>query len=68
MKKLLVIIGTALFFACNPSNHNPGESGAQNDGMTPVDTNGALVDTGYQYTPQTDTAKGEHRTDIQQRQ
>lgn len=68
MKKLTFAAALAFLFACNPSNHNPGETGAINDGMTPVDTNGALQDTGYQYTPQTDTAKMEHRTDVQKRQ
>ncbi len=69
MKKLmiaafcLVVIGSA----CNDSNNNPGESGAVNDGMAPVDENGALQDTGYQYTPATDSAKGEDRVDLQQR-
>lgn len=58
----------ALTTACNPSNHNPGEGGAQNDGMSPADANGGLQDTGYQYTPATDTAKKEHRTDVSNRQ
>jgi hypothetical protein len=69
MKKLM-IFATALAFtvaACNPSNNNPGESGAQNDGIKPVDQNGGLQDTGYEYTPQTDTAKKEHRTDVSDR-
>jgi hypothetical protein len=70
MKKLMILaIASALsFVACNPSNNNPGESGAQNDGMGPADANGALQDTGYQYTPETDTAKKEHRTDVSDRQ
>ena len=67
MKALALILCSALLFACNPSNHNPGESGAVNDGMKPVDQNGALQDTGYKYTPKTDTAKGEDRVDLQQR-
>ena len=68
MKKLLVIVCTVFVFACNPSNKNPGESGAQNDGMGPADQNGALQDTGYEYTPQTDSTKMEHRTDVSDRQ
>lgn len=67
MKKIFLSLCTAFLFACNPSNNNPGEGGAQNDGIKPVDQDGALQDTGYTYTPQTDTAKGEHRTDIQNR-
>lgn len=69
MKKIFVIMATAIALqACNNSNNNPGESGTVNDGIQAVDTNGALQDTGnYNNTPQTDTAKGEHRTDLQQR-
>lgn len=68
MKKMTFIAALAFITACNPSNHNPGEGGAQNDGMSPADANGALQDTGYQYTPETDTAKKEHRTDVSDRQ
>ena len=67
MKKVCVIICAAFLFACNPSNHNPGESGAVNDGMTPADQNGGLQDTGYKYTAPTDTAKAEDRVDVQPR-
>lgn len=59
----LLLIGSA----CNDSNNNPGESGAINDGMAPVDENGGLQDTGYQYTPATDSAKAEDRVDVQPR-
>lgn len=68
MKKMTFVAVLALLFACNPSNHNPGESGAVDDGMAPADPNGGLQDTGYKYTPQTDTAKMEHRVDVQPRQ
>ena len=68
MKVLALIFCSALLFACNPSNNNPGESGAINDGMKPVDQNGALQDTGNKYTPQTDTVKAEDRVDVQPRQ
>lgn len=68
MKILSVVICAALLFACNPSNNNPGERGAINDGIKPVDQNGALQDTGYNYTSPTDTAKDEHRVDVQPRQ
>jgi hypothetical protein len=70
MKKLMIFAAATAFTfaACNPSNKNPGESGAQNDGIKAVDQNGGLQDTGYQYTPQTDTAKKEHRTDVSDRE
>lgn len=64
---LLLAAATISFSACNSSNNNPGESGTVNDGIKAVDENGALQDTGTLYTPQIDTAKGEHRTDLQQR-
>jgi hypothetical protein len=67
MKVLSVIICAAFLFACNPSNNSPGERGVINDGMDPVDQNGALQDTGNTYTPQTDTAIGENRVDVQPR-
>ncbi|WP_132052370.1 hypothetical protein [Pseudocnuella soli] len=67
MKIAAIILSAALLVACNASNNNPGESGAVNDGIKPVDQNGAMQDTGYNYTPETDTAKGEDRVDLQQR-
>lgn len=68
MKILSLITCAAFLFACNPSNNSPGERGAINDGIAPVDQNGGLQDTGYKYTPQTDTAKAEDRVDVQPRQ
>lgn len=69
MKQVFSLLSAALLVlgACNPSNHNPGETGAINDGIKPIDQNGALQDTGYEYTPQTDTAIGESRVDVQPR-
>lgn len=70
MKKLMIpaMALAMIFTACNDSNNNPGESGAVNDGIDPIDQDGALQDTGYQYTPATDSAKGEDRVDVQPRQ
>jgi hypothetical protein len=72
MKKLLVILaGFVVLQACNPSNENSGESGTVNDGFQGAgDNNGALPgDTGYggANTTTIDTAAGDHRVDIQQR-
>ncbi len=45
------------------------QGGVVNDGIEPVDSNGALIDsTPYQpWDPSIDTSKGENRVDIQQR-
>jgi hypothetical protein len=51
--------------ACN----NEGESGVVNDGIQPVDPNGALIDStpNKPWDPSIDTTKGDHRVDLQQR-
>jgi hypothetical protein len=65
MKKFLIGLFTVALFACN--NDGDREGGTINDGIKPVDTNGALNDNGG---PLTDTSAGienRNRTDIQQR-
>ncbi|MBD0288450.1 MAG: hypothetical protein ICV79_23935 [Flavisolibacter sp.] len=66
MKRILMM--AAMVFVLQACNNNPGESGAVNDGMKAIDTNGGLADTGhYNVNPSTDTSKMENRVDIQQR-
>jgi hypothetical protein len=68
MKRLLSIAAIiATLTACN--NPNPGESGTVNDGIKTVDSNGAFEESSptIQNNPSTDTAMGENRVDIQQR-
>lgn len=67
MKKALIIL--AGVFALQACSNNGGESGAVNDGIKTVDSNGGLADTAYntQTTAPTDTAKGEDRVDISKR-
>ena len=66
MKRILIV---ALSIAClQACNNRPGETGVVNDGMSPVDTNGGLADTGnYQLNPSIDTGKMENRVDTEQR-
>jgi hypothetical protein len=66
MKKAFVVLsGFMLLVSCS---NNGGESGAVNDGIKPVDTNGGLPDTGaMQASPKIDTTKGEHRVDLERR-
>ena len=68
MKRLL-IIGTVLFSMAACNNPNPGESGAVNDGIKAVDTNGAFEEStpSVQKNPGTDTTAGEDRVDVQPR-
>jgi hypothetical protein len=61
MKKFLIALGSLVFLqACN--GHG-GESGAVNDGIKIVDSNGGLADTPYVKANQgaTDTSKWEDR-------
>ena len=44
-----------------------GEGGVINDGIQPVDPNGALVDSTKPWNPAIDSTRGESRVDIQQR-
>jgi hypothetical protein len=65
MKKFWIGALIIALAACN--NDGAREGGTINDGIKPVDTNGALNDNGG---PLTDTARGienRTRTDIQQR-
>ena len=67
MKKVLLIVmvlsGASL--GCGPTT---GDKGANEDGIQAVDSNGAFRDdTPMQIHPSTDTAIGEHRTDISTR-
>ncbi|MFN2457160.1 MAG: hypothetical protein ABR502_03060 [Chitinophagaceae bacterium] len=65
MKKSLWVILLLTVFACNPDT---GESGAVDDGIKAVDSNGALQDTArVQPHPGIDSTKAEDRVDIQQR-
>jgi hypothetical protein len=66
MKKIIIILaGVCIIQACG---NDHGETGAINDGIKTVDSNGALQDTApMQAHPSTDTAMGEDRVDIQQR-
>jgi len=67
MKKvlLIVMVVSAALFSCGPTT---GESGANDDGIKAVDSNGALQDSSKMTpNPTTDTALGEDRVDIQQR-
>lgn len=66
MKKLLLAAG--LFMAIQSCSNNGGESGAVDDGMKAVDTNGALPDdTAQMNNGRIDTARGEDRVDTERR-
>ncbi|MBD0293648.1 MAG: membrane lipoprotein lipid attachment site-containing protein [Bacteroidota bacterium] len=66
MKRILMIAVTVFVLAA--CNNNPGESGAVDDGMKAVDTNGALNDSGGPLTDSTNNAvENKTRVDIQQR-
>ena len=63
----LMIVATAFLFLQSCSN-NGGESGAVNDGIKAVDSNGGLADTAYNNsTSVTDTSKLENRVDLSKR-
>jgi hypothetical protein len=65
MKKLLTGLVIIAFTACN---NGKVERGVVDDGIKPVDTNGALADTpNAKLSPAIDTALGEDRTDLQRR-
>ena len=66
MKKFLFGALIVALAACN--NDGDREGGTINDGMKPVDTNGALNDNGGPLTDSTGNAiENKTRTDIQQR-
>ena len=66
MKKFVIGLFLVTLVACN--NDSAREGGTINDGMKPVDTNGALNNNGGPLTDSTGNAiENETRTDIQQR-
>ena len=66
MKKFWMgLIVIAALAACN--NDGASEGGTVNDGIKPVDTNGALNDNGGPLTDTTTGVENKTRTDIQQR-
>ena len=65
MKKILMLMMSIAFIACN--NPNPGESGTVDDGIKAVDSNGALEDSPQQFNPGVDTAIGDDRVDTEKR-
>lgn len=65
MKKFLIGLFTIALFACN--NDGAREGGTIDDGIKPVDTNGALNDNGGPLTDTTTGVENRTRTDIQQR-
>ncbi|MEI6950513.1 hypothetical protein V9K67_25240 [Paraflavisolibacter sp. H34] len=68
MKRLFVMAAVVFALSACNSDGARGEGGSVDDGIAPVDRDGALrSDTGIQYTPETDTAKGEDRVDVQPR-
>ena len=65
IKVLMMAAGLALMQSCS---NNGGESGAVNDGIKAVDSNGGLADTPYnQSTSVTDTSRLENRVDLSKR-
>jgi hypothetical protein len=65
MKKFLIGLMIVTLAACN--NDGSREGGTINDGIKPVDTNGALNDNGGPLTDTTTGVENKTRTDIQQR-
>ena len=66
MKRLLIISTLALLVACN--NDGKSEGGTVDDGIKPVDTNGALNDGGGPLSDSTnDSVDNRSRVDLQQR-
>ena len=60
MKRVIVIFGSLLLL--QSCSNNGGESGAVNDGIKAVDSNGGLADTAYKNNPSaTDTSKWQDR-------
>jgi hypothetical protein len=65
MKKILVLLfSCATIYACS---NNGGESGAVDDGMRPMDSNGGLSDSPQVINPGTDTSTMEDRVDTEKR-
>jgi len=66
MKKIVTaLMMICVLQACGPSST---QSGVDDDGIKTVDSNGALPDdTAIQANPSIDTAKGEHRVDVEKR-
>lgn len=66
MKRLLLFSVMVVLFACN--NDGNSEGGTIDDGIKPVDTNGALNDNGGPLTDSTNNpVENKTRVDIQQR-
>jgi hypothetical protein len=64
MKSKTFMISLLLILAsCGES----GQGGVVNDGIEPIDPNGALVDSTKPWSAAIDTAEGQNRVDIQQR-
>ena len=65
IKILLIAVSFMYLQSCS---NNGGESGAVNDGIKPVDSNGGLADTPYTHSnAATDTSKMEDRVDLSKR-
>jgi hypothetical protein len=65
IKILIMAAGFLLLQSCS---NNGGESGAVDDGIKAIDSNGGLADTPYnQSTSVTDTARLENRVDLSKR-
>lgn len=62
-KNLILFIALYALLSCGESS----QGGVVNDGIEPIDPNGALVDSTKPWNPKIDTARGEHRVDIQKR-
>jgi hypothetical protein len=65
MKKFWIGLFVIALAACN--NDGASEGGTVNDGIKPVDTNGALNDNGGPLTDTTTGVENKTRTDIEQR-
>jgi hypothetical protein len=65
MKKIVIALGSILIL--QSCSNNGGESGAVNDGIKIVDSNGGLADTPYVNQSGTDTSKGEDRVGTSKR-
>lgn len=65
MKKFCIGLFIVALSACN--NDGKREGGTINDGIKPVDSNGALNDNGGPLTDTTTGVENKTRTDIQQR-
>ena len=64
MKKLWIGLFVIALAACNDGKR---EQGTINDGIKPIDSNGALNDNGGPLTDTTTGVENKSRTDIQQR-